>query len=58
MKMVNDPKKPKSIRKIKLNDEVIKSLDELKDYYKQYVGFDDDWYIFGGIKSLSQSNPQ
>lgn len=51
--VINSPKTKNSIRKIKLDNYLIESLNQLKIYYKNYVGFDDNWYIFGGVKPLS-----
>ena len=28
-------------------------LNNLKNYYKKIIGFNEDWFIFGGIKPLS-----
>jgi len=30
-------------------------LNELKQLYKKYVGFEDNWFIFGGLEPLSPS---
>ena len=30
-------------------------MDELKQFYKKYVGFEDNWFIFGGLEPLSPS---
>lgn len=53
--IINSPKTQKSIRKIKLSDNLIKSLNKLKQYYEELDGFQEDWFIFGGIKPLSAS---
>ena len=53
--VINAPKTMKSIRKIQLDTETIRILNELHEYYKKFVGFTDDWFIFGGLYPLSQS---
>lgn len=51
--IVNTPKTPKSIRKVKLDKDLINQLNELKQFYKKCIGFDEDWYIFGGLNPLA-----
>lgn len=51
--IINTPKTKKSIRKIKLDNELIKSLNELKEEYKKLIEFEENWYIFGGITPLA-----
>ena len=53
--IINTPKTTNSIRRVKLDDNLIKQLDELKQFYKKYVGFEDNWFIFGGLEPLSPS---
>ena len=53
--IINTPKTKKSIRKVKIDKKLIYSLNELKEYYKTIKGFNDNWYIFGGISPLSAS---
>lgn len=53
--IVNTPKTQKSIRRIKLDDNLIQVLNELKEKAKQFEGFEEDWYIFGCINPLSPS---
>lgn len=46
----------KQLYNIKLfNCNGIKLLNDLKEYYKKYVGFNDSWYIFGGLIPLSRT---
>ena len=52
-RIINTPKTAKSIRKIKIDNELIKDLNNLKDYYIKFEGFNDNWFIFGGLKPLS-----
>lgn len=51
--IINTPKTKGSIRKIKMHSYLIKTLKNLKEYYKNMINFDDDWFVFGGIKPLS-----
>ena len=52
-RVINSPKTAKSRRTIKIDSELIKELNELKEFYKSFVGFEDSWFIFGGLKPLS-----
>ena len=54
-RVINTPKTSKSIRQVKLDDELINNLNELKLSYQEYTSFNDNWFIFGGIKPLSPS---
>lgn len=48
------PKTKDSIRYIKLDNYTINAINNLKDYYKkQYNEFNDNYYIFGGKKTIS-----
>lgn len=49
----NTPKTFSSIRNVKLDNHVLEHLNKLKLYYQNFIGFDDNWFIFGGIKPLS-----
>jgi len=49
----NSPKSKSSIRDIKIDNNLTNSLLSLKDYYKKFYGFNDNWFIFGGLKPLS-----
>lgn len=51
----NSPKTSKSYRKIKLDNMLINSLNNLYLKQQKQVGFSKDWFIFGGKKPLSQS---
>lgn len=53
--IINTPKTISSNRKIQLDNTTNKILSELKEYYKEFVCFSDDWFIFGGYKPLSQT---
>ena len=52
---ITTPKTKKSNRKILLDDETIKLLEDLKSFYKLHIGFNEDWFIFGGLKPMSQT---
>ena len=49
----NTPKTNSSIRNVELDDYVLNNLKKLKEYYKTFIGFSDDWFIFGGLVPLS-----
>ena len=51
--MFNTPKTSSSFRQIKIDNLTLKVLNDLKDYYKNMIGFNNNWFIFGGIKPLS-----
>lgn len=53
--IINTPKTNHSIRQVKIDDELINHLNNLKEYYKEYIDFDDNWFIFGGLKPLAPS---
>lgn len=52
---ISTPKTKNSNRILPVNDTVDNLLIQLKDYYKQFDTFNDNWYIFGGIKPLSET---
>lgn len=50
------PKTKKSVRKIAIDKYLLNNLKELYKYYKKnYVNFDNKWFVFGGIKSISET---
>lgn len=51
--IINTPKTKKSIRKIKIDNDLKKKLISLKEKYKRLEGFEENWYIFGCIQPLS-----
>lgn len=53
--IITTPKTTTSIRKIKIDNQTQKILEDLKEYYKTFVGFSEDWFIFGGLNALSQT---
>lgn len=53
--IINSLKNVDSIREVKLDDELIKNLEVLKKYYQNMIGFEDNWFIFGGLNLLLPS---
>lgn len=53
--MFNPPKTQASIRKIKIDNNVLDNLNKLHSYYQSFINFNDNWFIFGGIKPLSRT---
>ena len=51
--IINTPKTKSSIRKIRIDKNLIKELQKLKEYYKNIIDFNNDWFVFGGINPLS-----
>ena len=51
--IINTPKTNSSIRKIRIDSNLIKSLNELKEHYKKIIDFSEDWFVFGGIEPLA-----
>lgn len=52
-RVINTPKTDKLNRVIKIDDDLIKELNELKEFYKNTINFEEDWFIFGGLKPLA-----
>lgn len=53
--MVTSPKTRSSNRIIGLSNNIIELLEQLKEHYIKYYGFNNEWYIFGGIKPYSHT---
>ena len=54
---IGTPKTKSSYRKIAINKQIYKDLNKLKKYYeKKYKEFNDEFFIFGGIKPLSPTS--
>lgn len=53
--VISSPKTNSSIREILLDKETINKLQDLKKFYENYEGFNQDWFIFGGLEPISQS---
>jgi len=51
--IINTPKTKSSIRKIRIDNNLINDLNNLKEHYKRIIDFSDDWFVFGGIEPLS-----
>ena len=51
--VINTPKTVKSIRRVKLDDDLIKRLELLKQINSRIVGFNNNWFIFGNINPLA-----
>lgn len=49
----NSPKTTRSFRTVMIDNVTYSMLNNLKNYYKKIIGFNEDWFIFGGIKPLS-----
>lgn len=49
------PKTLTSTREIQIDNQTKECLKNLKDYYKNFVNFSEDWYVFGGIHPLSRT---
>lgn len=54
--IITTPKTKSSIRVVLLTNNVIMLLDKLKTHYKQFEGFNDEWFIFGGIRPLAETS--
>lgn len=53
--IITSPKTRSSIRKVRLDDFTLEKLLTLKEYYKKTVQFNENWFIFGGIKPLART---
>lgn len=54
-----EPKAPKtqgSIRTIPIDYQTMSLIAKLKDYYKEFSDFNNQWYIFGGNEPLKNTN--
>ena len=51
----NTPKTRNSNRLIQLDDITMQLLDELKEYYKTFVGYEEECFVFGGLNPLTPS---
>ncbi len=56
--LVSTPKTKGSVRILPLANVPLKALKSLYDHYSAYDGFNDNWYVFGGIKAIPESNIQ
>ena len=53
--IITSPKTKSSIRRIPLDKTTIDILNKLKKYYKTFVGFTNEWFIFGGLNALTRT---
>ena len=53
--IINSPKTDSSERKIALDNQIIIALKKLYNEQKEKIFFENSWFIFGGIKPLSQT---
>lgn len=53
---IGTPKTKSSYRTIPMHPYVQKCLEELKEYYKDWDDFKDDWFVFGGIYPLHDTS--
>lgn len=53
--LITSPKTKTSIRTIAMPRKAREALLELKDHYRRFDSFCDDWFVFGGIRPLPQS---
>lgn len=52
---ITSPKTLKLIRTIKLDVKTLNNLQHLKKYYNEFIGFNDNWFVFGGLFSLPRT---
>lgn len=52
---ITKPKTKSSIRNIPIEKSTLTSLKTLKNYYSNFDFFNNDWFVFGGIKPLSET---
>ena len=53
--VVNTPKTNSSERRVSLSDEVINNINELKNFWSKFEGFNNQWFIFGGLRPCSHT---
>lgn len=53
---ITTPKTKSSIRSVLLTNNIISMLDNLKLYYKKFDRFNDNWFIFGGVRPLAETS--
>ena len=53
--IITIPKTHTSIRKINIDEKTKQVLNNLKNYYKQHIGFKNEWFVFGGITPKSRT---
>lgn len=53
---ITKPKTKKSIRTIPIEQSTLEDLKKLKAYYSAFEEFDESWFVFGGIRPLSETS--
>lgn len=53
--ITNPPKTPKSIRKIRIDNELISLFNDLHQKQMKLNDYNETWYIFGGLKPLTHT---
>lgn len=53
--VINSPKTNASNRTLPLTDQLIDDYKKLHSYYEEFAGFSDDWFVFGGIRPVSET---
>lgn len=53
--IITTPKTNSSIRKIKLDNNTVEILNNLKNFFQRTKNFSEDWFIFGGLKPLART---
>lgn len=56
--LVSVPKTKSSIRILPMPNVVQNALKCVREHYEKYDGFDENWYVFGGIRPLPESSIQ
>src|SRR5690606_12904144 len=54
--LITTPKTKSAIRSVLMPNIVIYMLNELHDYYKKYENYNNEWFVFGGVEPLADSN--
>ena len=57
-KVIGPPKTKSSYRTIPIPDKLDKELRELKTYWRKADSFSEDWFIFGGLRTLPNNTIQ
>lgn len=52
---ITSPKTKASNRTIPIEKELLKDLKSLYTWYQQFYGFNDDWFVFGGLRPMSET---
>lgn len=53
--IINPPKTPTSNRKVMIDNELIELFNKLHEIQSKMNSFNDSWFIFGGVKPLTQT---